>query len=95
MSFGLGIWNGAGKTLLDTTSRITIVLGVANIPAAIASGTISHAKFANGTPWFAVTANGIVDLATVSPAVSVSGTTLSWSWGSVPPQDCLLIYGIY
>lgn len=94
MGAGLRLWNVYGDLILDTNSRFSRVLDIVSLPA-IAVGSFSDAALAQGDPWWSVTGIGAIsNFSTVAPDISVSGTTLSWNWGSAPVSSVTLIYGV-
>lgn len=95
MGAGLRLWNVYGDLILDTNSRFNRVLDIVTLPAT-GTGSFSDAGFSQGDPWWAITGAGpITAFSTVAPDISVSGTTLSWNWGTAPPASITLIYGVY
>lgn len=105
MAAGLQIWDANGVLVSDTTMRWGRFLGVVNIPKPTgnASGSVVDAGLSTGEPfWFCFGATGDW---VIQPAISVSGNTLSWSFGfdqvggiSVAPVGAVsaitLIYGV-
>lgn len=94
MASGLETYDASGNPLLSITDRIGGVLGVAS--TGINNGSISHAAFSNGTPFFAALNPGIAPL--FLPTWSNSGGVLSWTFatpGSSSNQNVLFVYGVY
>lgn len=88
MSYGLEVYDASGNVILTVTDRITRLLGTATFNA---SGSVTDARFADGTPWWFVqptTSSG-----NESPDITFSGTTLSWS--NPGGGSFSIIYGIY
>ena len=98
MADGLKVWDASGNLTFDGTTRISRVIGVTGV-AAGATGSITDAGFATGTPYcLCIRANaGSVtqpNAAMAAPIISFSGTTMSYNVAS-PSGDHFLIYGVY
>lgn len=90
MPAGFQVFDPNGKSILDTADRITRVLGLVDIAGA--SGSQSNAGLATGSPFWTIVPNG----SGWPPAVTISGNTISWSYGpQTPKQHCSLVYGVY
>lgn len=90
---GLRVWNSSGVLITDVETRMGRILG--SVQTGAGSGSISVPGFATGTPF------GIVlELAAAStqtngePTISISGTTLSWSFAANPGNQ-LIFYGVF
>lgn len=98
MAYGLRTWDEQGKLLIDTSSRLSRVLGTVQITAGV-DGSVSSPDFVQGTPfWMAyATAASTGSYAGAMPAFTISGSTLSWSWAGMEQykDNCTLIYGVY
>ncbi len=90
MGQGLRVWDAAGNLILDSSTAAGKFLGVVTVTAA--TGSVTDAGFADGAAWFCHIPIG-ASYSVSPPAISVSGTTLSWSgfFGT----SCLIVYGIY
>lgn len=80
MAHGLQVFNADGTLQFDTTNRLmrtltSVVTGTSN-----GSATFSGADQGTATAIVRSPAAGM----SVAPSVSVSGNTVSWSYGSVP-----------
>ena len=98
MSTGGKFWDAFGNLISDSTYRWSRVIGTL-YAAAGATGSVTDAGFATGTPYciaLRVSAGSPtgVDSSLVSPIISFSGTTMSYNVAS-PASDHLLIYGVY
>jgi hypothetical protein len=94
MAAGLEVYNASGVLRLSLTDRITRYIGTQY--TGTADGAISDPALALGEPWFLVTPNGDgANVAKAEPSVSISGTTLSWSFGGLAPISRLPIFIAY
>lgn len=89
MPAGLQIWDAAADLILDGGDRISRVLAVITISG---NGSTSHGGLATGSPFWML----MPTTAGWPPVVSLSGTTLSWSYpAGLPSAGCNLVYGVY
>src|SRR3546814_6921867 len=86
-----------GVVIVDQNTRLSRVLGIVTIPTSPNTGSVTHADFAQGLPWWVTTNGGVAGTYfNITPAMSFSGTTLSWDWGTLPFKTATtLIYGVY
>lgn len=99
MAYGLRVWDASGTLTVDISSNLSRVLGVLHIAANADDGSISVPDFAQGTPWSnssAETYTGEDTWAdTYIPFITISGTTLSWSFpASTHKPACYVVYGV-
>lgn len=90
---GLQIWDANGKPVLDTTDRITRVLG--QFDTGTSNGSITDNNLTLGIPWSIATRgsdNGSLSWKNV--IISFSGSTLSWTFVATPCNNNI-IYGVY
>lgn len=95
MAEGIRAYDTAGNLIFDLSTRMSKTLGIVDIGTGAATGSVTNADLQQGQPfWHLIggTASGPVF---VTPAVSVSGSVMSWDWGTLPRSACKLIYGIY
>lgn len=84
MAYGLRCWDPNGNITLDVTDRLSRVLTIFNIPVGVHSGSVSLPS-ASGEIWVHVAnkeranASGVLAAFKSSVAVSISGSTLTWS----------------
>lgn len=94
MPQGLQVWNASGQLIVDTNSPSGVIIGVHtfNGAAAGAGGSISVPQLALGTPFWVLRGSWFVD-----PSISVSGTTISWTFTQFVPSSIVyeLIYGYF
>lgn len=85
---GLRIHNASGLVTIDTTTSTHRVLGIVTTVSGV-SDSVTDADLATGTP-FALIVSGY------GPAVSVSGTTVSWSYagGRAGGGSVIIAYGV-
>lgn len=101
MAHGLRIWDALGNLTMDTSTRMSRLLGAYTIPTGSATGSFSDAGFAQGTPWWSMVGGAILvggptaSYFNITPQVSVTGNVLSWDWASLPRSDVILLYGVY
>lgn len=91
-----------GNIILDITDRLTRVIGVFN--SGSAAGSLNVPAFAMGAGWAAVLEAQLPPSSPSTlysyPIISISGTTLSWSFPNYQGQSitiipCDIIYGVY
>lgn len=92
MPVGLQVIDEDGNVIVDTSTRLGRILGVTTIGAS--SGTVVDSGFLQGTPfWVAIPlATGDV---VFGPAISVSGSTLTYDFEGRTVTSHRLVYGIY
>lgn len=96
MPAGLQVFNAQGVDILDITSNLGLHLGT--IETGTKAGSIVVPGFAQGTPFYMIQGENPAYAGTNAvPNVTISGTTLSWSW---PHQygyfsSVIIIYGIF
>jgi len=93
MGQGLQIWNASGGLVLDTSHRLTRVLG--SFESGTSDGSLTSPGFSQGTPWHVRLTS---QLGYTAPTITVSGNTLSWSFGNVAAEfrrSAFIIYGVY
>ncbi len=83
--------NPDGTVQLDLSKRVTKFLG--SIITGSSGGSISVPGFLEGTPFYFTFPNQNAE-AVGAPAVTISGTTLSWL-GDVSTSGTRIGYGIY
>lgn len=92
MAYGLVVRDAAGNVILDTSTRLTRILGTFN--TGTSNGSITDGNLAQGTPfWFISDGYGSGDGFTAD--ISVSGTTISWTITGTPKIACQFVYGVY
>lgn len=92
MADGLKVWNPNGVLVADITSRLPRIIG--EISAGAAGGSINDARLSGGTPFpivLAPTETGTRALINVS----ISGTTVSWSFPNGGASNYTILYGYY
>ena len=73
-----GFWTqlfGPDEAIARFTIEVPVTPGV--------DGSITNAEFANGNFWFDLNQTG-TSYNGLTPTVTRSGNTVSWTWGSVP-----------
>lgn len=101
MAYGMRIWDSLGRVQIDTTTRLSRVLGTVVTPAS--SGSVTNADFSTGTMWFIFKydCKNFNYNEAILINVVVIGNTLSWTYsmttGRAVPADptMRLIYGVY
>lgn len=92
MPQGLQIWDAAGATVFDTTTRAGVALGAVN--TGTVNGSVVAEGLALGEPFFFVIPDG-TSFADAVPVVTISGTTIFWSFPSVGYRTGgVIVYGI-
>lgn len=95
MPFGIRTWDASGNLVIDLSQRISRVLGQQQLWAA--TGSINDPNIALGSFWWDFPlqpASGHGWIWSSVPAISLSGTTISWS-GADTSGAWLLRWGIY
>lgn len=91
MPQGLQIWDTSGNLVFDTNTYAARTLGIATVTANT-SGSATHSGLTSGTPFWVFQVSGS-NWFSQQPAVSVSGTTISWD--NTASADGYLVYGVY
>lgn len=97
MAYGLRVWNAAGLLTVDTSYRMGRILGIAY--TGVVAGSIVVPGFVQGTPFgFAIPIDRPGSQQFVKgPTVTISGTTLSWTFDADYQQyklNHLIYYGV-
>jgi hypothetical protein len=95
MAFGLECYDESGNPVLKITDRITRYGG--QFDTGTSAGSMTIPMLSGGTPWINVQdtnplTNGL------TPTVTISGNTVSWSFASsstYQPRSVRVIYGVY
>ncbi|WP_456868345.1 hypothetical protein [Galbibacter sp. BG1] len=94
MPQGLQTFNENGIILLDTSTRVSFILGTLRVSA---TGTLRDSRLLDGIPFYMIAPpdTGVSNLMPVNPTVEINGDTISYfvvaGWFSRPFR---LIYGI-
>lgn len=93
MALGARFFDAAGNVNSDVTSSLGRKLGT--VTTGTANGSVSNSRFADGIGWYVVLPLSGTVITTIMPSVSISGTTLSWTF-PVPSAavNSLIIYGV-
>lgn len=90
MPQGLQVFDASGNVMVDLTTSITRVLGMADIGTS--NGSITDTGFSTGIPWWVVlctsTGSNIF-----SPSIGVSGNVLSYTF-PLSGLTARIIYGV-
>lgn len=94
MAYGWQVLDASGNITTDHTNYLGTFLGVTTLTAGT-NGSVTNAGFSLGTPyWHAIPTATFTQIK--EPTLSVSGTTLSWTWPSSPgTATWKLVYGVY
>ncbi len=94
MPNGLQINDASGNLVVDITTRLNRVLG--RIDVNKANGSESNSGLSQGNPYFIILGQ---DVGLISPNVSISGTTITWTYDVVAPDEykdnTIILYGVY
>jgi hypothetical protein len=101
MATGLQVWAQNGTLLIDTTTSVVLQLGIISIGGAGApqSGAIADGRLGQGRPYAFQLLGGIPGYDNKEAVISISGTTLSWTFpepdGSQPLNrpNTTILYG--
>lgn len=92
MPAGLQVWDANGQMIVDTSTRLGRIVGVADITTA--TGSIIDANFADGAPfWVALPASNTSP--SFGPKFTFSGTTLSWDFEGRTVSTHRVVYGVF
>jgi hypothetical protein len=91
---GLQTFDASGNLIIDISTRMGRVLGIAAVTGGT-DGSVTNSEFSAGTGFWQVVA--IASGTQPYPDVSLSGTTLSWIFqsGISYPVNYKIIYGVY
>ena len=94
MPQGLQVWDRNGSSTLDVSDSLTRVLGMIQTKGGDGdSGSFNDDRLLSGRPWFAIV---LQKVEFVMPAVTISGSTISWaSEKYFNTSACTLYYGVY
>lgn len=76
MPQGLQVWDKNGVLTVDLTDRLGLAIGSVN--TGTSNGSIQVPQFQGNTPFYY--ALSLSDNAASSPRISITGTTLSWTF---------------
>jgi len=103
MAAGLKVWDASGNLIVDTSSRLTRILGYTTLAAAgfgggTSTGSVTDDGLLTGTPFYVAqresSPGGSFDASTSQCVVTFSGNTMSFS--TVHPTAAFIItYGVY
>lgn len=83
----------AGNLIVDLGTRLGRILGARTLTGPT-NGSAVHPELAEGTPFWTVQC--ISSPAAGVPTISVSGTTISWTFAGVwDTQTFRLVYGVF
>lgn len=86
-------------TTITLTPSSGVTRRLADVDTAKANGSINVPEFAIGKPfWNLIVVGESTNGYGIPPTVTISGTTLSWTWGSIVAgyrQPATITYGIY
>ena len=82
MALGLQIWDSSGNNTLNVSDSLTKT--IATFTTSTSNGSAVYADLAGGRPWVAAYREPTSSATQYGAAlVSVSGTTVSWTYGSI------------
>lgn len=93
MPSGIQGFDAGGNEIFSVTDRLARVLGIGTIGPG--NGSFVHGGFATGQGWYSVIPLTLTLQNSFTPTVTISGTTLSWTFQPGFTSTCLLIYGVY
>lgn len=83
MALGLQIFDSSGNNTLTVSDSLTKT--IATFTTTTSNGSVSYSELAGGRPWVAAYREPTSSATQYGAAlVSVSGTTVSWTFGSIP-----------
>lgn len=82
MALGLQIWDSSGNNTLTVSDSLTKT--IATFTTSTSNSSTTYADLAGGRPWVAAYREPTSSATQYGAAlVSVSGTTVSWTYGSI------------
>ncbi|BBP95975.1 hypothetical protein BSFA1_11040 [Burkholderia sp. SFA1] len=95
MAFGLECYDESGNPVLRITDRITRLGG--QFDTGTSDGSFSVPMFSGGTPFINVRDADPYSTTTMCPTVTISGTTVTWSFGSgtLTHRSVNVKYGVF
>ena len=94
MPQGMQVWDASGNLIMDTNTPSGVILGVHSFSggAAGTGGSVVIPELALGNPFHVLRGSWFVD-----PEITISGTTISWTFSSYVPSAITyeLIYGYF
>lgn len=96
MGQGLQVWNSSGSLVLDSPTRLGVRLG--SVLTGTTNGSLSVPGFAKGVPFCVAVTSGSLYAGEEAPVVSISGTTLTWSYTGgrhTPRRAVNITYGVF
>lgn len=94
MPSGLQVLAANSAVVSETSTRLSRQLGSVAIGTSSQTGSVTNAGFAEGSPWWMCV--GVVGgTYAITPAISVTGNTIAWDWGTLPRTACRLNFGVY
>jgi len=98
MPSGLEVYDASSHTVFGTATRLSRILGSANI-GATASGYITNADFATGTIWWTITSPSSV-LGSYCPTITIDAANNRIGYApktdsSLAPDAVTILYGVY
>lgn len=96
MPAGLQVWDANSVLRVDTGDSFTRILGVIN--TGVNDGSIVDGNIAGGRFWYFCKKIQTTPGGYISPAVSVSGSTISWSFNNAAASlrvSNIIMYGLY
>lgn len=97
MAAGLKVWDASGNLIVDTSTRLTRILGYTTLAAA-SSGSVVDDGFLTGTPFYVAqrsnAASGSFDASTSQCVVTFVGNTMFFSTVH-PVASFIITYGVY
>lgn len=93
MAYGARFLDASGNINSDISTSLCRKLGT--VTTGTSNGSVSHAGFADGEGWYVVLPLSGTVVTTLMPSISIVGTTLSWTFPSLPSAvNSLIIYGV-
>ena len=96
MPQGFQVWDAAGALILDTNSMLGRILGT--VAASGSTGSIDHGGLTTGRPFYVcVSSDNGTGVGVMYPNVTISGSTLSWSYdgGGQSIGTAIIFFGVY
>ena len=96
MPTGFECYDTQGRLTLSLSDSITRIIGT--VDTGLANGSISVPALTSGRPFFITTGLDSVKLDFYMPRVSVSGSTLTWTFVQATDnfrKACRIVYGVF
>lgn len=94
MAYGLQVFNASGSVVMDSTTRCGRVMGT--FSTGTSNGSVNITPPGSSTLWAAlVSPKADIGDGSGAPGLSISGTTISWTFSTGTGPSSLVVYGCF